>query len=127
MEEPVPIEGQSQLPSPHHGSLRRAVAAALALDGESTMGRRKKKKKEPRPESIIIYRSDNEKTDEEPVESEGGDQPKEEEGEDFLDYPMDDSECLQIRSLRRCSERNLPKDRLTDVFPLGESFLFTLL
>ncbi|PNJ24191.1 TMEM169 isoform 5, partial [Pongo abelii] len=90
MEEPTAVEGQVQLPSPHHGSLRKAVAAALALDGESTMGRRKKKRKESRPESIIIYRSDNEKTDEEPGESEGGDQPKEEEGDDFLDYPVDD-------------------------------------
>ncbi|XP_033620503.1 transmembrane protein 169 isoform X2 [Fukomys damarensis] len=90
MEEPVPVEGQDQLPSPQQGSLRRAVAAALALDGESTMGRKKKKKKESRPESIIIYRSDTENMDEELEESEGGDQPKEEEGEDFLDYPMDD-------------------------------------
>ncbi|CAO2624910.1 Transmembrane protein 169 [Lemmus lemmus] len=89
MEESAPVESQGQLPSPHHGSLRRAVAAALALDGESTMGHRKKKRKESRPESIIIYRSDNEKM-EEPEESEGGDRPKEEEGEDFLDYPVDD-------------------------------------
>lgn len=94
MEESAPAESQGQLPSPHHGSLRRAVAAALALDGESTMGRRKKKRKESRPESIIIYRSDNEKMDEEPEESEGGDRPKEEEGEDFLDYPVDDGESL---------------------------------
>lgn len=94
MEELVPVEGQGQLPSPHLGSLRRAVAAALALDGESTMGR-KKKKKESRPESIIVYRSDNENMDEEPEESEGGDQPKEEEGEDFLDYPMDDGESFR--------------------------------
>jgi hypothetical protein len=92
MEEPALVEGQGQLPSPHQGSLRRAVAAALALDGESTIGRRKKKKKESRPESIIIYRSDNEKTDEEPEESECGDRPKEEEGDDFLDYPVDDGE-----------------------------------
>ncbi|KAM9736324.1 transmembrane protein 169 isoform 4-T5 [Dama dama] len=90
MEEPAPVEGQSQLPSPYYSSLRKAMAAALVLDGESTMGRRKKKKKEPRPESIIIYRSESETLDEEPGESEGGDQPKEEEGEDFLDYPVDD-------------------------------------
>lgn len=94
MEEPAPVEGQGQLPSPYQGSLRKAVAAALALDGESTMGRRKKKKKESRPESVIIYRSENEKVDEEPGESEGGDQPKEEEGDDFLDYPADDGKSL---------------------------------
>lgn len=88
MEEAASVGSQGQ------GSLRKAVAAALALDGESTMGSRKKKKKEFRPESIIIYRSDNEKMDEEPGESEGGDQPKEEEGEDFLDYPADDGKCL---------------------------------
>lgn len=94
MEEPASVGSQGQIPSPHQGSLRKAVAAALALDGESTMGSRKKKKKEFRPESIIIYRSDNEKMDEEPGESEGGDQLKEEEGEDFLDYPADDGKCL---------------------------------
>nr|XP_012319018.1 transmembrane protein 169-like [Aotus nancymaae] len=92
MEEPAAVESQGQLPSPHQGPLRKAVAAALALDGESTMGRRKKKRKESRPESIIIYRSDNEKTDDEPGESEGGDRPKEEEGDDFLDYPVDDDD-----------------------------------
>lgn len=95
MEESAPVESQGQLPSPHHGSLRRAVAAVLALDGESTLGRRKKRRKDSRPESIIIYRSDNEKTDEEPEESEGGDRPKEEEGEDFLDYPGDDGEFFR--------------------------------
>ncbi|XP_040084482.1 transmembrane protein 169 [Oryx dammah] len=90
MEEPAPVEGQSHLPSPHHSSLRKAMAAALVLDGESTMGRRKKKRKESRPESIIIYRSESETLDEEPGGSEGGDQPKEEEGDDFLDCPVDD-------------------------------------
>lgn len=95
MEESAPVESRSQPPSPHHGSLRRAVAAVLALDGESTLGRRKKRRKDSRPESIIIYRSDNEKTDEEPEESEGGDRPKEEEGEDFLDYPGDDGESFR--------------------------------
>ncbi|XP_041600006.1 LOW QUALITY PROTEIN: transmembrane protein 169-like [Vulpes lagopus] len=80
-----PVEGQGQLPSPQQGSLRKAVAAALALDGESTMGCRK----ESRPKSIIIYWSENEKL-EEPGELEGGDQPDEEEGDDFLDYPTDD-------------------------------------
>ncbi|XP_055967558.1 transmembrane protein 169 [Sorex fumeus] len=88
MEEPAPIESESQLPSPQQGSLKKTVAA-LTLDGESTVSRRKKKRKESRPESIIIYRSDNE-LDEEPEESEGGDQPKGEEGDDFLDYPVDD-------------------------------------
>lgn len=94
MEDSAPVGSQGQLPSPHHGSLRRAVAAVLALDGESTLGRRKKRRKDSRPESIIIYRSDNEKTDEEPEETEAGDQPKEEEGEDFLDYPGDDGESF---------------------------------
>ena len=46
MEESAPVESQGQLPSPHHGSLRRAVAAVLALDGESTLGRRKKRRKD---------------------------------------------------------------------------------
>lgn len=95
MEEPAPVEGQGQLPSPHRGSLRKVVAAALALDGESTMGHRKKRKKESRPESIIIYRSESEKVDEELGESEGGVQPKEEEGDDILDYPADDGKPLR--------------------------------
>uniref|UniRef100_A0A8C0PKX1 Ig-like domain-containing protein n=1 Tax=Canis lupus familiaris TaxID=9615 RepID=A0A8C0PKX1_CANLF len=71
--------------APQQGSLRKAVAAALALDGESTMGCRK----ESRPKSIIISWSENEKL-EEPGELEGGDQPDEEEADDFLDYPTDD-------------------------------------
>lgn len=105
MEEPALVEGQNQLPSPHHSSLRKAMAAALVLDGESTMGRRKKKKKESRPESIIIYRSESETLDEEPGESEGGDQPKEEEGDDFIDYPMDDGESLWGHLLKATGSR----------------------
>lgn len=108
MEESAPAESQGQPASPNHGSLRRAVAAALALDGESTMGRRKKKRKESRPESIIIYRSDNEKMDEEPEESEGGDRPKEEEGEDFLDYPIDDGEFVWSPLFKVPSRRRAP-------------------
>ena len=119
MEDPAPLEGQSQLPSPHYSSLRKAMAAALVLDGESTMGRRKKKKKESRPESIIIYRSESETLDEEPGESEGGNQPKEEEGEDFLDYPVDDGESLWGHLLKATGRRSskdpwpeCPEDRL---------------
>lgn len=113
MEEPAPMEDQGQLPSPQQGSLRKAVAAALALDGESTMGRRKKKKKESRPESIIIYRSENEKLDEEPEESEGGDQPKEEEGDDFLNYPADDGKSLW-GDLLKAMGRKPNEDRSVD-------------
>ncbi|XP_075385640.1 transmembrane protein 169-like [Tenrec ecaudatus] len=90
MEEPAIVEGESQLPSSQQGTLRKAMAAALTLDGESTMSHKKRKKKESRPESIIIYRLDNEKMDEEPEELEGGERPKEEEGDDFLDNPRDD-------------------------------------
>lgn len=114
MEELVPVESQGQLPSSHHGSLRKAMAAALALDGESTMGRRKKKRKESRPESIIIYRSESEQVDEEPGESEGGDQPKEEEGADFLDYPADDGKSLWghlLTAVGRKPNEDPPEDR----------------
>lgn len=124
MEESAPAESQGQLPSPHHGSLRRAVAAALALDGESTMGRRKKKRKESRPESIIIYRSDNEKMDEEPEESEGGDRPKEEEGEDFLDYPVDDGESLWSPLFKVIGRKPGDRNLLTGLF---FSFLFRVM
>lgn len=113
MEELAPVESQGQLPSPHQGSLRKAVAAALALDGEPTMGHRKKRKKESRPESIIIYRSESEKVDEEPGESEGGDQPKEE-GEDFLDYPADDGKSPLghlLKAMRRKPTEDPPEHR----------------
>lgn len=125
------MEGQCELPSPHQGSLRKAVAAALALDGESTIGRRKKKKKESRPESIIVYRSENEKSDEEPGELEGGDQPKAEEGDDFLDYPTDDGKSLWgqlLRSVGRNPNEDPSKDRplLTDPL-LADTFLLAVL
>lgn len=132
MEEPAPVEGQGQLPSPHQGSLRKAVAAALALDGESTLGRRKKKKKESRPESIIIYRSENEKLGEEPEEPEGRDPRKEEEGDDFLDYPADDGKSLWghlLKAMGRKPSEDPPGDRhlLTDLFFLVDTFLLTML
>ncbi|XP_051839552.1 transmembrane protein 169 [Antechinus flavipes] len=88
MEEPMPVEEKSQPPSPHHGSLRKVMAAALALDGEATMSRRKKKKKESRPESIIVYRLENEKAEEEQEEYEEGERSVEEEGDRFLGHPM---------------------------------------
>lgn len=133
MEELAPVESQDQLPSPHHGSLRKAMTAALALDGESTIGRRKKKRKESRPESIIIYRSESERVDEEPGESEGGDQPREEEGADFLDYPADDGKSLWGHLLkamgRKPSEDPQKTERhlITDLFLLVDTLLFTKL
>lgn len=104
------------------------MAAALVLDGESTMGRRKKKRKESRPESIIIYRSESETLDEEPGESEGGDQPKEEEGDDFLDCPMDDGESLWGHLLKATGRR--PSEDLPEARPdllLTDTFLLTML
>lgn len=130
MEELAPAESQGQLPSPHYGSLRKAVAAALALDGESTIGSRKKKRKGSHPESIIIYRSESDKVDEEPGESEGGDQPKEEEGADFL-YPADDGKSLWgLKGMVRKQMRFLQKTDMhliTDLFLLVDTFLLTKL
>ncbi|XP_007908296.1 transmembrane protein 169 [Callorhinchus milii] len=52
--------------SPEPASHRRAGQPAVNLDqpGEAIMERKKKRKKEPRPESIIIYRSESEKVEE---------------------------------------------------------------
>lgn len=84
MEETMQKESKSGSRSPRCGSMRRAVATTVTFDGEATMDRRKKKKKEPRPESIIVYRSENEnKVEEEQADEEGGEKGSEE-GSKFL-------------------------------------------
>ncbi|CAM2100673.1 transmembrane protein 169 [Lepidochelys kempii] len=84
MEEAVQRENKAGTRSPHRGSLRRAVATAVTFDGEATMDRRKKKKKESRPESIIVYRSENENKVEEEQADEEGRERSSEEGSKFL-------------------------------------------
>ncbi|XP_078535404.1 transmembrane protein 169 [Lissotriton helveticus] len=91
MEEPAPKGNRSAPQSPHRGSLRRAAAASAAanFDGEATVERKKRKKKEPRPESIIVYRTESDRVEEEPVDQEGVEKSAEE-GSRFLGTPVGD-------------------------------------
>ncbi|XP_068102186.1 transmembrane protein 169 [Hyperolius riggenbachi] len=73
--------------SPLRDTLRRAAAAVA---GEATIERKKKKKKEARPESIIVYRSDNEKVLEDEAANQEGGERSAEEGARFLGTPMSD-------------------------------------
>nr|XP_056717644.1 transmembrane protein 169 [Euleptes europaea] len=89
-EEPVLRENKGRTQNSQCNSLRRAVATAVTFDGEVTTDRRKKRKKEPRPESIIVYRSGNEnKVEEEQVDEEGGEKSSEE-GSKFLGQSIGD-------------------------------------
>lgn len=55
---------QSGSESPQPSSVQSDTSAAPAEEGNSgTSTRRKRRKREPRPESIIVYRSDTERTD----------------------------------------------------------------
>ncbi|CAH2305155.1 transmembrane 169 [Pelobates cultripes] len=89
----IPKGNKSAPQSPLRGTLRRA-AAAVSFEGvttsEATIERKKRKKKEPRPESIIVYRSDNEKfLEEEQANQEGGEKSTEE-GARFVGTPGSD-------------------------------------
>lgn len=81
---------QSGSESPHPSSIRSDSSAAPAEEGSSsgTSTRRKRRKREARPESIIVYRSENERLD---VEERGGDtevpERSSEEGAKFLSTP----------------------------------------
>ncbi|KAM5127185.1 transmembrane protein 169 [Mantella aurantiaca] len=87
IEEVVSKMNKSAPHSPLRDTLRRAAAAVA---GETTIERKKKKKKDPRPESIIVYRSDNEKSvEDEPANQEGAER-RAEEGSRFLGTPMSD-------------------------------------
>ncbi|XP_015214804.1 transmembrane protein 169 [Lepisosteus oculatus] len=74
--------------SPRLASLRRSEASGSLPEEEDTgTGRRKRRKKEPRPESIIVYRSEVEK---DAMEGQGGEERAEknsEEGAKFLSTP----------------------------------------
>lgn len=55
---------QSGSESPQPSSIQSDTSTAPAEEGSSgTSTRRKRRKREPRPESIIVYRSDTERTD----------------------------------------------------------------
>ncbi|XP_043934177.1 transmembrane protein 169 [Protopterus annectens] len=62
---------QSTGGSPKRSSPRKAGHVAGFCEGETTTERKKKKKKEPRPESIIVYRSENEKLEDDQSGQEG--------------------------------------------------------
>lgn len=80
--------------SPQMISLRSDVSVNNPDDGEAgpSIRRKRRKKKDPRPESIIIYRSDLERA---PVEDQGGEEATErnvEEGAKFLCTPTGEGE-----------------------------------
>lgn len=82
--------------SPQMISLRSDVSTSNADDGEAgpSIRRKRRKKKDPRPESIIIYRSDLERA---PGEDQGGEEVTErsiEEGAKFLCTPTGEGETL---------------------------------
>lgn len=96
MEEAVPKESKDGMQSPNRNSLRRAVATAVTFDGEATTERRKRRRKEPRPESIIVYRSGNETKVEEEQAGEDGGEKSSEEASKFLGHSVGDGKCLGI-------------------------------
>ncbi|MBN3295200.1 TM169 protein, partial [Amia calva] len=74
--------------SPRLASLRRSEVASGPLEDEETgTTRRKRRKKEPRPESIIVYRSDTERGNGEDQGGEDGAEKSSEEGAKFLSTP----------------------------------------
>lgn len=90
VEEPQ-TEGEG---SPQMASLRSDVSESHADNGEAgpAMRRKRKKKKDPRPESIIVYRSEMERA---PGEDQGGEEVAErstEEGTKFLCTPTGEGE-----------------------------------
>ncbi|XP_053554083.1 transmembrane protein 169 isoform X2 [Bombina bombina] len=91
-EEIIPKGNRSAPQSPLRDTLRRAAAAVSfeGKTGEATIERKKRKKKEPRPESIIVYRSDNDKVlEDEQADPESGEKSAEE-GSRFLGTPVSD-------------------------------------
>ncbi|KAM3916286.1 transmembrane protein 169 [Leptodactylus fuscus] len=92
IEEPAPKPNKSAPHSPLRDTLRRAAAAVSfeGVTGEATIERKKRKKKEPRPESIIVYRSDNEKVVEDESTNQETGERSGEEGSRFLGTPMSD-------------------------------------
>lgn len=86
--------------SPQMVSLRSDISGSHAEDGEvgPSMRRKRRKKKEPRPESIIVYRSE---MDRGPGEDQGGEEGAERstgEGAKFLCTPTGEGE----RSVMLC-------------------------
>ncbi|XP_036397317.1 transmembrane protein 169 [Megalops cyprinoides] len=75
--------------SPRPSSLQGSEVTGRQTDeeGAGTTTRRKKKRKEPRPESIIVYRSETEKVSEEDPGGEEGAEKNSEEGAKFLSTP----------------------------------------
>ncbi|XP_075034789.1 transmembrane protein 169 [Mixophyes fleayi] len=92
IEEIAPKSNKSAPQSPLRDTLRRAAAAVSfeGITGEATVERKKRKKKEPRPESIIVYRSDNEKVVEDETANQDAGERSAEEGSRFLGTPMSD-------------------------------------
>lgn len=109
--------GKSQLPSPHHSSLRKSHGGCSGPRWGIHHGGAGKKRKESRPESLSSSTSpESETLDEEHRVRRWGSTLKEEEGDDFLDCPMDDGESLWGHLLKATGRRpseDLPEARLT--------------
>lgn len=89
--EEAQTEGES---SPQMVSLRSDASGSHADDGEvgPSMRRKRRKKKEPRPESIIVYRSEVERAPGEDQSGEDGGERSTEEGAKFLCTPTGEGE-----------------------------------
>lgn len=82
--------------SPQMISLRSDISGNHMDNGEGgpSIRRKRKKKKDPRPESIIVYRSEMERAPGEDQGSEEGAERSIEEGATFLCTPTGEGECL---------------------------------
>lgn len=94
MEGPL-TEGEG---SPQMVSLRSGTTGNHVDDGEvaPSMRRKRRKKKEPRPESIIVYRSDIERASGEEQGGEDGAERSTEEGAKFLHTPTGEGEISTV-------------------------------
>ncbi|XP_011487994.1 transmembrane protein 169 [Oryzias latipes] len=94
MEGPL-TEGEG---SPQMVSLRSGTTGNHVDDGEvaPSMRRKRRKKKEPRPESIIVYRSDIERASGEEQGGEDGAERSTEEGAKFLHTPTGEGESWSL-------------------------------